>query len=211
MGSADPTNVTYPLGSVLVDSSRRELTGYNKERQDFLIGPNPAPTFAGYFCVRFSEPLVEWGLASNADGQLFPGQISKNGTQLSAYVRFNDSVESVDVRVGVSFISVDQARVNLDLEIPDGTTLEETARNTREAWAEKLDRIDIAGATADQETVFYTAVFHALQVRTGRSVLSDYALMSRSIHANKARVADTIQGTMTACTMANHILVILSG
>lgn len=211
MGSEDPTNVTYPLGSVLVDSSRRELTGYNKERQDFLIGPNPAPTFAGYFCVRFSEPLVEWGLASNADGQLSPRQISRNGTQLSAYVRFNETVETVDVRVGVSFISVDQARMNLDLEIPDGTTLEETARNTRQAWAEKLDRIDITGATADQDSVFYTAVFHSLQVCTGRSVFGDYPLISRSILTNKARVADTIQDTMTACTTASRIRVILSG
>ncbi|KAJ3538818.1 hypothetical protein NM688_g6463 [Phlebia brevispora] len=163
MGSADPTNVTFPLGSVVIDPSRREVTGYNKERQDFIIGPNPALGFAGYFCVRFSEPIAEWGTASNADDLLHPEQLSSNGAQVSAYVRFDPSVHTVDVRVGVSFISVEQARANLDSEIPDGTTLEQTARSTREAWAEKLDRISIEGATEDEETVFYTGVFHTLQ------------------------------------------------
>ena len=154
MGSSDPTNVTFPPSSVIIDNSRREITGYNKERQDSLIGPNPAATFAGYFCVRFSEPLLEWGVASNADGQLYPNATSREGTQLSAYVRFDESVDSVDVRVGVSFISVDQARMNLDSEIPDGTTLEQTARNTREAWAEKLDRISITARRRNRKRCF---------------------------------------------------------
>ncbi|KAI0337493.1 glycoside hydrolase family 92 protein [Trametopsis cervina] len=163
MGSADPTNVTFPEGSITVDPSRREITGHNKERQDFIIGPNAAPSFAGYFCARFSEPLEEWGIASNADGSLFPGEATRNGSQVSGYVRFSRSVKKVDVRIGVSFISVDQARANLDSEIPDGTGLEGTARAVREAWAEKLDRIQLEGASDDDKTIFYTAVFHTLQ------------------------------------------------
>jgi putative alpha-1,2-mannosidase len=70
----------------------------------------------------------------------------------------------VNVRVGVSFISVDQARKNLDAEVPDGTTLEETAQKTRTEWAEKLDRVQISGATTEEKQIFYTAFFHTLQV-----------------------------------------------
>lgn len=175
MGSADPTNVTFPLGAVTIDPAHHELTGYNKERQDFIIGPNPAHRFAGYFCARFSEPFAEWGLASNADGSLQPGKSAGSGTQLSGYVRFAEGVKTVDVRVGVSFISVDQARKNIDNEVPDGTTLEETAKRTRALWAEKLDRIQIEGADDTQKTTFYTGVFHALQVSAApfsRGVLS---------------------------------------
>lgn len=165
VGSADPNNLTYPLGGIAIDPVTREITGYNKERQDFIIGPNPAPGFAGYFCARFSEQPTEWGTASNADGVLHTGQSSLDGSQVSAYIRFDQVVRSVEVRIGVSFISVDQARRNLDAEIPDGTTLEDTSRRTREAWIEKLDRIRVRGATEEQLTTFYTAVFHTLQVR----------------------------------------------
>lgn len=164
MGSDDPTNVTYPSGSLTIDPTHHEVTGYNKERQDFIIGPNPAPSFAGYFVARFSHPFEEWGTASNADGEVFPGERQREGKQVSGYVRFKEGVRKVEVRVGVSFISVEQARKNLDDEIPDGTTLEQTAKVVRKEWAEKLDRIQLEGASDDDQTIFYTAVFHGLQV-----------------------------------------------
>ena len=84
---------------------------------------------------------------------------------LGAYARFESSGPTVvDVRVGVSFISVDQARKNLEAEIPDGTSLEQTAQATRAQWAEKLGRVKVEGASADQRATFYTGIFHTLQV-----------------------------------------------
>ncbi|EMD41146.1 glycoside hydrolase family 92 protein, partial [Gelatoporia subvermispora B] len=161
MGSADPTNVTYPQGSITIDVDRHEITGRNPERQDFIIGPNPATGWAGYFCARFDAPFELGGISQT--GNLAEGNFSAEGALLSGFVRFAEGTKQVNVRVGVSFISVEQARRNLDAEIPDGTTLEQTARQTREAWAEKLDRIQLEGATDDEEAMFYTAVFHTLQ------------------------------------------------
>lgn len=89
---------------------------------------------------------------------------------LSGYARFDKKTKVVNVRVGVSFISVEQARKNLEKEIPDGITLEQTAKNTREEWAEKLDRVQIQGASDDDMQTFYTGFFHALQVN---NVLDD--------------------------------------
>lgn len=103
-----------------------------------------------------------WGVARN--GTLQEGVWEGEGSMLSGFVRFASTTKKVDVRIGVSFISVDQARRNLDVEVPDGTSLEETAVKTRAEWAEKLDRIRIEGATEEQKQVFYTAFFHALQV-----------------------------------------------
>lgn len=162
IGSADISNVTYPFGSISLDPSSMEITGSNPERQDFIIGPSPAPSFHGYFCARFDVPFSSWGTASN--GTRYANETERNGTLLSGYVTFPPDTEVVNVRVGVSFISVEQARRNLDIEIPDGTTLEMTARKTRTEWAEKLDRIEVDGATPDDLAVFYTAVFHTLQV-----------------------------------------------
>ena len=65
MGSDDPTNVTYPHGTIAIDPARREVTGRNPERQDFIIGPSPAPSFAGYFCARFDVPFAGFGTAQN--------------------------------------------------------------------------------------------------------------------------------------------------
>jgi putative alpha-1,2-mannosidase len=164
MGSADPTNVTYPSGNITIDSTAREICGSNPERQDFIIGPNAAPSFAGHFCARFDIPFSSVGITQN--GTRFDGKVQFGGVLLGGYAMFDPNTTVVNVRIGVSFISIDQARKNIEDEIPDGTALEETARTTRTAWAEKLDRIQIEGATDDQLSVFYTAVYHALQVRT---------------------------------------------
>jgi putative alpha-1,2-mannosidase len=96
---------------------------------------------------------------------LYEGQTSDTGALISAYAKFDPKLTTVNVRVGVSFISVDQARKNLENEIPDGVTLEETARKTRQEWSEKLDRIKIREASEEQKEIFYTAFFHTLQVR----------------------------------------------
>ncbi|KAI0029439.1 glycoside hydrolase family 92 protein [Vararia minispora EC-137] len=161
MGSDDPTNVTYPSGTLTIDPAGREICGSNPERQDFIIGPNSAQGFAGYFCARFDQPFAAFGTVQN--GTVRVSERTRNGTLLAGYAAFGNSTDIVDVRVGVSFISVDQARRNIEREAPDGTTLEETARRTRAAWAEKLDRICVEGANGEGLTTFYTAVFHTLQ------------------------------------------------
>ncbi|KAJ7775658.1 glycoside hydrolase family 92 protein [Mycena maculata] len=163
--TSTPTNVTYPTGSVTVDPARREITGANSERQDWIITPTSSATsadhFRGYFCARFDTPFAAWGVVQN--GSVHAGADTDTGSLLSAYTRFAEDARIVNVRVGVSFISVEQARRNLDAEIPDGVPLEETARQTRAAWAEKLDRITLEGASKADKEVFYTAFFHTLQ------------------------------------------------
>jgi putative alpha-1,2-mannosidase len=165
--TSTPSNITLPSGSIAIDPQTREITGSNSERQDWIIGPTstPAKGFNGYFCARFDRPFVGWGIVQN--GTVHRHQTSGNGVRLSGFARFELGVEkelTVNVRIGVSFISIEQARWNLDNEIGDGVTLEETARRTRAEWAEKLDRVKIEGATEVEKDIFYTGFYHTLQV-----------------------------------------------
>ncbi|KAL4255705.1 Peptide-N(4)-(N-acetyl-beta-glucosaminyl)asparagine amidase [Pleurotus pulmonarius] len=162
MGSADPNNVTYPLGSIYIDPEAKEITGTNAERQDFIIDPvsTPARGFKGYFCARFDKPFRSWGVVQNGTAS---EDSSATGPLLSGYATFGPNDSTINVRIGVSFISIDQARRNLDNEIPDGATLEDTAMTTRAAWAEKMDRIQLEGATKDEKVIFYTGFYHTLQ------------------------------------------------
>ncbi|KIY50090.1 hypothetical protein FISHEDRAFT_57722 [Fistulina hepatica ATCC 64428] len=169
--TSTPTNVMYPCGYVAVDAVRRQITGYNSEQMDWIIHSTSiaaaASGFHGYFCARFDKPFVVVGVCKNYT--LLPADIEEaEGSLVSAFARFDvpegQCSLQVDVRVRVSFISMAQACRNLDGEIPDGTSLEETARPTRTQWAEKLDRITIEGAASDNDlSTFYTVVYHSLQ------------------------------------------------
>jgi hypothetical protein len=91
---------------------------------------------------------------------------------------------------------------------------EQTARTTRAAWAEKLDRVQIQGGSREQLVTFYTALFHTLQVfsllvfcRFGASLTTPRF----STRMNKTRTVSTTQDTMTRFTKVSHILATRSG
>ncbi|GAB5588208.1 hypothetical protein Unana1_03108 [Umbelopsis nana] len=150
-------------GEITVSPERREIYGRNPERQDHVLGPFKAKNFNGYFVARFDTDFTAWGTASNA--VVHKNQISMISTGLSAYAQFAEKTKIVNVRVGTSYISVKQARKNLENEIPDGKTLEETSAEIESLWAEKLERVQIEGATEEQSIILYTGMFHSLQVR----------------------------------------------
>ncbi|GAA3195990.1 MULTISPECIES: GH92 family glycosyl hydrolase [Streptomyces] len=148
-------------GNVHVDPAAREITGYNPDRQDSNLGPFKAPSFKGYFVARFDTAFDSYGTATGAT--LHEGQGERTDGDLSAYVRFPSGTRTVQVRIATSFISPEQARANLAAEAPDGQSFEQTAGKTRAQWNRKLNRVTLHGATADQQAIFSTSMYHALQ------------------------------------------------
>ncbi|KAM0712232.1 hypothetical protein Q7P37_011326 [Cladosporium fusiforme] len=153
-------------GSIAIDPEAQEISGSNPQRQDYALGPYRAPNFSGYFVSRFSKPFVEYGVTRG--GELFQGAVEGQGEHLGAWARFDSQDGRVEVRTGVSFVSVEQARRNLDIEAPASVSFDDAVETLKEAWLEKLDRVQIEGvnetaAEYDQKTIFYTGLFHGLQ------------------------------------------------
>ncbi len=148
-------------GQVHIDPTKREITGYNPDRQDSNLGPFKAPGFKGYFVARFDTAFDTHGTATGATQH--EGQSDRTDRSVSGYVRFPAGAVTVTVRIATSFISVDQARANLENEAPDRAGFDATVAKTKAAWADKLDRVRIGGGTPDQLATFYTAMYHALQ------------------------------------------------
>ncbi|GAA4527702.1 GH92 family glycosyl hydrolase [Amycolatopsis samaneae] len=159
-------------GGVAIDPARREITGYNPDRQDSKLGPFKAPRFKGYFVASFDTPFTGYGTSTGAT--LHEGERARTDAGLGAFVRFPSSARRVQVRIATSFISVEQARENLDREAPDPRGFDRVAARTKAAWSEKLDRVDIEGATPDQLATFYTGMVHALQYPSEMSEYGRY-------------------------------------
>lgn len=70
--------------------------------------------------------------------------------------------EQVEVSMGVSFVSIENARENLNAEQPAGTTFDGMAAAARKEWNDDLSRILVEGGTEEQKQVFYTAMYHTL-------------------------------------------------
>ncbi|OTB00523.1 glycoside hydrolase family 92 protein [Hypoxylon sp. CI-4A] len=153
-------------GQVQVDPEKGEISGSNPQRQDYRLGPDKPASFSGYFISRFSQPFSSYGISLG--GNISDGTLSASGELLGAYVKFSEGTKRVEVRTAVSFISVEQARRNLDVEIPDEASFEDTVEHAKTAWLEKLGRVTIEGVNStdtehDPRTIWYTGLFHALQ------------------------------------------------
>ncbi|KAF2772179.1 hypothetical protein EJ03DRAFT_267461 [Teratosphaeria nubilosa] len=153
-------------GHITVDTEAREVYGGNPQRQDYALGPSRAPGFSGYFVSRFSRPFQSYGVTNSEN--IYPGQSSGSGAELGAYVMFGTNSSRVEVQTGVSFVSIEQARRNLDIEAPEYATFEDTVESLKQAWLDKLARVEVEGANQtdhdhDPKTIFYTSLFHALQ------------------------------------------------
>lgn len=78
------------------------------------------------------------------------------------YVQFAEvhQGEIVRARIGTSFVSVEEARKNLQSEIPDWN-YDAVRDQARRQWHQELGKIEVKGDSPDR-TVFYTALYHAM-------------------------------------------------
>ena len=85
------------------------------------------------------------------------------GDQIGCWFRYEDLAEGeqVLVQMGVSFVSCENARQNLDAE-QRGFDFEAVRNAAHQAWESDLGRIRVTGGTEKQKEVFYTALYHAL-------------------------------------------------
>ena len=112
-----------------------------------------------YFYAEFSRPAISW--QTWHDGQLtHAAQQSGNGI---GFVTDSATTagEVVEVRVGISYISTEQARRNLEREIPEWN-FDHVKAETRDVWNRTLGAIDTAGGSEKQRTIFYTALYRSL-------------------------------------------------
>ena len=147
-------------GFVAVDEAKREITGYNPDRMDSYLSELKLPNFKGYFVVRFRQAFRAQGVYQ---GVLpVPNKSAVTGDAVSAYAQFDTAADPVvEAQVGTSFISIDQARANLNAELP-AWDFAATRDALKKGWNAKLGIATIEGASDDERYIFYTGIYHAL-------------------------------------------------
>lgn len=119
-------------------------------------------TYRIYFWAQFSRPFASSGTWHN--GTLALKQSQVEGRDAAVFVTFDTSQQQqpvITMRVGVSFVSVANARANVDQENPrndfDAIHLQSMA-----TWNTWLNKIQVSGGTPEQGATFYTALYHTL-------------------------------------------------
>ena len=147
-------------GFVHVDPAAREIVGYNPDRMDAHLSNLTLAHFKGYFVVRFRTRFLTQGVYQGKE--IHSGYTTAQGGNVGGYASFDTSRQQIiEAKVGTSFISIEQARKNLSLEIPTWN-FEEVRAGLKKTWNQKLTVAAIEGASPDQSHIFYTGLYHAL-------------------------------------------------
>ena len=176
------SNLLFNLGNGLtneIGASLRRVSDTEFEGTR-LLGTfcyNPQAVFPMYFVVRVNKKPAAFGMwkkqpdLRNAQAQwdtyqgkykLYPGYgRDMAGNDIGYYMTYDLAKgEQVEVQVGVSFVSIEGARANLNAE-QQGFNFDKTVSDARAEWANTLNRISVEGGTDDQRRVLYTALYHS--------------------------------------------------
>ena len=177
-------NILVNLGTALSNESGAMLRRVSDTEVEGmrLLGTfcyNNQAVFPIYFVARVSRPSERtgyWKLQPEMTG--IEAQWSGDSGEYKLYERYSREImgddigfyfsfgevergEQIEVKVGISYVSMENARRNLDAEVGKAT-FDEVRSEAHNKWSEALGRIRVKGGTDEERTIFYTGLYHAL-------------------------------------------------
>ena len=167
-----PLSVMAMQDAVIRRVSDRQLAGFSKMAPTI----RRAKLCTVYFVAEFDRPFDEFGGWEPSGSGAKAARVVRTsvdrltGPQSGGYVRFRLSeAGTVRLKVAISYVSEEQARLNLQGELP-GWDFDAVVRSSFDEWNNWLGKIDVEGGTEQQRRKFYTDLWHAL---LGRRTFSD--------------------------------------
>lgn len=155
---------TKMLGGFCYESTRTYYPIY------FVAHVNKAPARRGMWKLMRpnNEITKEWNHEGGTYKYYEGYRRDMGGDHIGAYWTYDNTQEEVvEVSIGVSFVSIDNARQNLReqmAEVEGGgertLSFDELRQLADEQWEKTLSVIEVEGGTQDERTVFYTALYH---------------------------------------------------
>lgn len=129
----------------------------------FVMRVNKTPKQSGYWKkMRPMTAEAEWDNTAGKYKIYTEYRKDISGDDIGAWFDFDCAEgEQIEVRMGVSFVSIKNARENLEKEVA-GYNFQQCMENARNEWNRNLKTIEVEGGTEEQKKVFYTGFYHML-------------------------------------------------
>ncbi len=113
-----------------------------------------------FYVIQFSKPFTKSGIVkANVTNESLKHD---TGSLLKAFVSFNtEEGEVIYARVGISAVSIENARKNLAEEQPE-FDFEKVKNNAAFLWNNELNKINVESTDEESKQKFYTALYHCM-------------------------------------------------
>ena len=145
------------------------VSGYIVTEPEYVKKYQAGATVCMYFYATLSKA------PESVSGFQFYGSELKDGNSIQGpgavlVLNYKTSEnEQIDVKLGLSYTSVENAKANYMAEAED-LSFDNARRSAAEDWSEQLSRIEVKGGSEDSRIKFYTGLYHCL---LGRGLASD--------------------------------------
>ncbi|RHR62791.1 GH92 family glycosyl hydrolase [Parabacteroides sp. AF17-28] len=130
----------------------------------FVMKVSKAPKQVGYWKKQREMKGVEaqWDIYSGKYKLYTKYNREMSGDDIGVWFTYDtDENEVIEVKMGVSFVSIENARLNMNTEQPD-FNFDKVRAAAGQMWNDDLSRVQVEGGTQDDKTIFYTAMYHLL-------------------------------------------------
>lgn len=151
-----------------INPNGREVSGWT--RMSGMCGTAPGVTF---FHTVFDKSFSAYGVWNGSTR--YAGGTATSGANTGAYLSFNlPGGGTVLARTAISFVSINNAKENLNAESPasafNNGGFDSIRNGTRDFWNNYLNKIQVSGGSSQDLQTFYTSLYHSLMAP---SVVSD--------------------------------------
>jgi len=160
-----PTEYNFSVRDAHIKKvSGTEIEGYSKQQGQSGAKWND---YTVHFVARFSKPFDSFGGWIGDKIFYATDELSGKG-DIGAFVNYSTSEgEVIKVQTGISLVSVEQARLNLETEMSEfGWDFDAARTHARQTWNGLLGRIEVEGGSYDQKIKFYTNLYRSYCART---------------------------------------------
>ena len=116
--------------------------------------------FKNYFVAVFDKPFIAYGTWENRKNTVQATAANAEGEGAGAFIQFRPG-EKVQVKVASSYISVEQAELNLQRELGAFKNLEDTKKAATNTWNKYLSRVLVEDTSLANKATFYSCFFRA--------------------------------------------------
>ena len=144
------------------------VQGYVVTEPEYVKKYQKGASVPMYFYACFDTPFETTSVAYQ-DSVWHEGNMIQGPGALMLLNYKTTQGQQIVAKIGLSYTSIENARLNLETEA-ENLTFDEAREQTQDKWREQLGRIRVQGGTQDSRVKFYTGLYHCL---LGRGLASD--------------------------------------
>lgn len=164
-----PTEYGYKIKNIKIDKiSDHRIEGYSDQLSTNVWSGGIDQQYKVHFVIEFDQPIKNYGVWLNDDVRKNTNLLADSAKNAGIYLEFETKTNKVvQVRSGISYVSLENAALNLKTEIADpfGWNFDHVRKNQEKVWNDLLGRVAITSNDQREKERFYTNMYRSLASR----------------------------------------------